>query len=134
MTAPDLLIISGVAPGVTGVGQMVRTLLSEIRGNKKFKIKLVHGSSAIVRLSYWSKPLQIIEKIHLGKRVLDAVERGREYLAEKNVQAIIRSKTLENAKAVVLIHPPTLGLENCIRAIQKRKEKTWLYIVGTYFF
>jgi hypothetical protein len=121
----ETMVISGVAPGVSGVGLLVEALLEEIEESHSVDISLVYGADCLgsIRKSFEKRDIW-----GLTSTVL------RRTLVKLKFEKMYRQKTYLKPSKLILIHPQSIGFHRCFSIINSRAGKTWLYLMDASFF
>lgn len=119
MKPPALSIISGVAPGTSGTGWLLRGLLREIYQDK-LPVYILHKAE---RRS--SSGFRVLYPGNLQARLCHAWSRFS--FPRKALAASAKARRL------LLLHPQTMGHDLFARIVESRRF-TWTYVLDSYFF
>lgn len=127
MTDPiQLIIISGVAPGPTGVGAVMSHLVSQakrLREDGIADVDFVLGSGGLPLRRYFREG-----------RVLDALKHlFSAFMGEARIRTY-RFARPSLRTSYVVIHPQSLGFDWCIRFFKRATRPVWLYLMDASFF
>lgn len=118
------LVVSGIGPGKTGTGRFVRCLEEQNR-NEKLGFEFLCGPSFDSKSSLGLlKSGQVFEAFRTG--LGDRLSRWR------FLQALSSNEMLKY-EHLLLIHPQSIGFENCLR-ILKAREHSHLYLTDGFYF
>ncbi len=120
-----MIIISGMMPGVHGVGRLLSYLVEEAPNLHSEKIRFVFGGAGTAggRAFKQGRYLDFLT-------ALMKIVKGQSQL----LTALYDPTIIESDEPVLLIHFQTLGYSWCRRFFDKRKGPTWLYLVDAGFF
>lgn len=125
----NILFISGVAPGPTGVGAVMNHLFNESKtpteacGNEYIS-KFIFGSGGFPLRRY------LIEKKY--KAALMHIFFS--FYGELKLIYILFFNKFAAADYYILIHPQSLGFNWVLRFIKSTSKPTWLYLMDSSFF
>jgi len=119
MSDPSLAIISGVAPGTSGTGWLMRGLLGEIN-SAQLPIGVLHrlekrscrGLTLLLPGNLSARIAFVLDQLTFGPRALAAAAR---------------------ADQVLLMHPQTLG-HGLFARLMGARAFSWTYVLDSYFF
>lgn len=124
---PKTLLVSGLGPGSSGVGQVIAQLVEEahdcVPHVLEFRYPGTSGESAARRLFNQYSFLRPIRQF--VRRIRHVWSAWRREGVTGNAVSIDR---------LILVHPQTLGLEWCERVLGERSGNTWLYLMDSSFF
>lgn len=119
MSAAELAIISGIGPGPTGTGMLLRGLMDEALESRP-PVSFIHRRSSTRHrgLAKWRmlNPLRLAGPLH------------RRWIFPLQAKAAAKV-----AAEVVLMHPQTLGFP-LFREVVESRRRTWLYVLDAYVF
>lgn len=121
----SLYIFSGIRPGHSGVGNLMLSLQHEASLNDNYKVQFIFGKNGGPDVR------KALLKINIKLLVKEVWHRMRGYVLTRMSLFVPR---IMNKEEVILVSPPTLGLEFCRKFIERRKKITWIYVVDAGFF
>lgn len=121
----NLYIFSGIRPGHSGVGNLITSLLDQSLSIAHYRIKFVFGKNGGPNMR------NALHKINIILILKEAIHRTKYFFSLW--RAIVLPRMLDREE-VILISPPTLGLDFCRKFITRRKKITWIYVVDAGFF
>lgn len=121
----SLTIISGMAPGQTGLGNLISQLISDKKRLKKetaFSCRIIWG--------------------RYGYSLKNHIKRKKIFRSFKDLFYWLRASILFHSgylntlvnQNILLIHPQTLGFKWCLNFIKKSKKPVWLFLADSCFF
>ena len=112
MKARPFVIISGIGPGPTGTGMVMRGLMDESTGMPD-SIRFLYGNTY--------RPLKGMAK------------RWERFRVRSVFPLMARLEARRRDRQVLLMHPQTLGM-SLFRDIVETRDHTWMYVLDAYVF
>ncbi len=120
-----MIIISGMQPGLSGVGRVMTGLVKDASEKEADNVRFIFGGSGGLSIPDTLKKGRVLTalKIPLKRRAL-----------VKSLDSALDDKTVIDEKTAVLIHHQTLGAKWCMEFIERRRHPTWLCLMDSGFF